>query len=592
MINYLEEFPLPQNTLPEKLRKMLSPVDSLEPKLMVEITAQNELKNENREYCHMVMLTAPEENINSLSVMRISDNGVIAYSVPDCTKKGELSNISHSSINHNDYLVASWGGGSFRTYNLSEKVWMILGLSQRCNGNSHQEIVYDDLSEPVMTVAKGQISNEYRWKLSRDVQWEMRNDYLRKYLYMRGHVGVRCFFYQGFIDDTSEVRALMKGDTWWADVPKEGWYDLDIREHLGGLFLQVKATVVAILPEECIEPDVNELVWPDGYDAAMIKSKSSVPCTINYIYISDNFLKRYEENSLYNTLPTVNDPDNNFDCSPSYKGQWTFVGMRRMGRNIIKVSIYHLLYGSVVPKQEMLHAHKYVISPSLAESMNQDEEHVIQKTKRLVAEILKLGDRFRSLSSGLGMTPLSIEEYVGFSPESIKANGWMDYPILCKLARVAPFAMTEADFLNRCKTLHECLNKIKSSHLRKFLIKAGANKEDVKFKNLGNLKLLERIKNILDFLIENAEPITSWEGSVEQSNWEKINSSLAALFINNDLRQADAHEKIGQCVIALENLGLDSSQLSDGYGSALDFVFDEVIKSLQEINVSLSKLLT
>ncbi|MBS0351364.1 MAG: hypothetical protein JSR33_09295, partial [Proteobacteria bacterium] len=251
MIDYIKEFLLSEELLPDLLRKMLLPIDSLESDLMIEITTSIELKNSTNECCHMVMASVPEKDKNS--VWRMKDAtayGLVQFSTPCCDNKGDLADISYS-LDGYEYLVASYGDGSFYTYNLAEKIWMTLGLSPRCIGNEHQEIVYDDLEKPMTEVAKGQISNEYYWRQRRNVIWKVRNDYLRDYLWRRGHLGVRSFYYKSYIKDSEEIRTLMRGKPHLRETPAEGWYDLDIREHVDGLLLiQVWATIIAILPEK------------------------------------------------------------------------------------------------------------------------------------------------------------------------------------------------------------------------------------------------------------------------------------------------------------------------------------------------------
>ncbi len=58
----------------------------------------------------------------------------------------------------------------------------------------------------------------------------MSNEYLRKYLWMRGAVGVRSFYYSALLPDTPELLALM-ADQDHIDLKSEGdWCDGDIRK--------------------------------------------------------------------------------------------------------------------------------------------------------------------------------------------------------------------------------------------------------------------------------------------------------------------------------------------------------------------------
>lgn len=70
---------------------------------------------------------------------------------------------------------------------------MMLGLKPRLIGDTEQKVIFDEVSLPDYGVAQGDVSSEYYFRSNKDVKWTMRNDYLRKYLWMRNYVGVRVF---------------------------------------------------------------------------------------------------------------------------------------------------------------------------------------------------------------------------------------------------------------------------------------------------------------------------------------------------------------------------------------------------------------
>lgn len=49
------------------------------------------------------------------------------------------------------------------------------------------------------------------------------------------------------------------------------------------------------------------------------------------------------------------------------------------------------------------------------------------------------------------------------------------------------------------------------------------------------------------------------------------------VFLNNELRIADTHDAIKNCIDALQSVSFDTVSLSVGYERSLDFVLDEVI---------------
>jgi len=181
MIDYLAAFPVPAHLLPERLRLLLEPVD-LDPALRVEVSCFTEdaPSEPKREAVYMLMAVVPDDDQNMAPVLH-SDQGQVAFSTPILRDKGSERGFS-PSVNGHDYIVASWGNGSFYTYHLAEKVWMTLGLTPRCFGNEKQQLVYDDLGLPEFNVAGGEISAQYYFTTSRQIQWFMSNEYLRKYL--------------------------------------------------------------------------------------------------------------------------------------------------------------------------------------------------------------------------------------------------------------------------------------------------------------------------------------------------------------------------------------------------------------------------
>ncbi len=66
---------------------------------------------------------------------------------------------------------------------------------------------------------------------------------------------------------------------------------------------------------------------------------------------------------------------------------------------------------------------------------------------------------------------------------------------------------------------------------------------------------------------------------------------MAPLFLNNDLRIADAHETVEQCLTTLRQLGFDTANVNAGYGRALDFVIDGVIMALGKVATEIETLL-
>lgn len=579
---YLDQFPIQAAQLPARLRGLLEPIGD-NPRLRVDVTTRYDVDQygPDREHVQMVMAVVPTAELGALGVLREAADGVVSYSTPYVGAQADLSQFNPSVSGH-EYIVASWGNGFFYSYNLAEKVWMALGLSARCLGGDQQQIIYDDLSRPEFGVAEGELSTEYHFSPKRNVAWTMSNEYLRRYLWMRGAFGVRVFFYEAMVPDGPELRALMAGKDHVLLEPEGSWYKLDIREHNGGLLIQLWATVVAVAPELCIEESADGLIWP-GVTGAMTHDRANALVEIMPVYLDDTFLERYEQSGLFDTRPV--NVYGRWHCSPSYGGQWGFSDCVRVGRNLIKVPMRELYKPK--PDREILHAHAHVLDPAQVAEFDQNEEHIVSKTQRLTDQLLDLGDQLATLSATVGM-PRDPTDIVGFSRKELRSNGWLNYPELSRLAQVAPLAMTEQAFLSRCKSLHELWQRIPNGFLRTLIERAGHSRSDIK--QLGSLKLLQALSNIVARLNAEGEQVDAYGADAKQADLTARNAALAPLFANNDLRIADAHDT-GGVLRSLEALGFDAAGLNQGYGRALDHVFDGVIGAFSHLNTELAQLL-
>lgn len=528
----------------------------------------------------MIMAVVPEDDVAKLSVLRESSEGVVTYSTPYCTEKGAAWGID-ISISGYGYIVASWGSGSHYSFFLAEDVWMKLGLKPRLIGDDEQKVLFDEVASPSYGVAQGNVSSEYYFKSNKDVKWTMRNDYLRKYLWMKGCVGVKVFYFEAFIERTKEVLGLLSGSNQF--VLKLPWIDLNIVDHGDRIILQAWGTVQSVQPVLCVELDVNTLIWP-GHTVPMTRSRASDYTKSEYVYVDDAFLTKYEKDKTYEAIPFFY--NDHYQVSPSYGAQWAFRDCIRIGRNLVKMPFYELYRG--VPEKEVYHVFEYAKDENLIDVNSLDVEHIVSKTFRFARELANINENLVSLGRCLDV-PLSGSDIFEYNKDELDAEGLRNYPVLQKLSHVASSDMQEQDFLARCKTINEIINKIKIGTLKKLSIAMGVNAKDVE--RLQTLKLLQGILNFTDVIIEQNEEPSALKNANELTIFNSPNLKLSALFINNDLRNAEAHEAVGKSIEHLANLGFDCATLASGYSHALDFIFDKIIKSLNDFNENLNKIL-
>lgn len=584
--DYLGVFPIPQEVLPLKLRVLLTPI-GLSPSQFVEVASRLEIDQygQNSEYLHLQMAVVPGCDDAPITILDEASDGVVGFSIPSADRYGCVTEFS-PSISGYDYIVATWGDDSFYTFNLAEKVWMALGLTPRSIGNNQQLLVYDDLSLPEFGVAEGEVSSSYHWNLKRNVSWKISNEYLRRYLWMRGARGIRVFYYSTQLQDLPEIRSIMQGKSHILLKPTDGttWFELDIREHKQGFLLQLWASVEAVKPELCSEQIADGMIWP-GDHKPMTYQRANSLMSHQLVYLDDRFLEKYEQNTFYDTTPVLS--YGHWYSSPSYLGQWSFTECHRVGRNLICVPIRELYKPK--PDREILHAWSFAVDPATIAHMDLTEEHIVSKVQHLLDTLLELGDLLVSLGRVIGQHWIA-KDIIGFDRYEVKANGWSHYPQLGKLAQVVPLDMTQQAFLSRCKNLHEIWQHIPNGYLKLLLENAGCPRKEIN--NLGSIKLLQALLNIIETLNLHKESSDLFISSEELENWNDRNEVLAPLFLNNNLRIADAHEMVGDCLATLKDLGFDTANVNAGYGKVFDFVIDGVIESFRSIAHELEILLS
>jgi len=579
--DYLAAFPFPTAELPRRLRALLSP-EGLSPEAKVVVAARQDLGRgtPRRERLQMVTAIVPNGYSAPLASLRETGSAVLANSTPFGDVEGGDADYTPSLSGH-DYVVAAWGDASFYGYHLAEKVWMMMGLTPRCLGGEDQRLIYDDLSVPELGVAEGRVSTSYEGGLEHDVVWAINNARLRQYLWQRDACVARVFHYEILLDKSPALTALMGGAKHLELSPGATWFEADLREHLGGLLLQVWATVVAVGSERCPPVSADGLVWP-GH-GAMTADEANAQIDLKFVHLDDRFLERYEQNPIYDMTP-FRHPDGHWLVDPSYRHQWSFTSCERIGRNMIRVPMRELYKPK--PDEEIVHAHRHALDPQIVARLDQAEEHIAAKTQRVLDAFLDMADALVALGGRHGLTEAAIE-LTKISRLDLRAEGWSPYPQLAKLAAVAPLAMSQQAFLARCKSLHEFWQVLPNGYLKRLAAKAGLTKKE--FEGKGSLKLLQVLLNIVEALNKDHEGAEALAANAPPTGWDARNDGLTVLFVLYDLRIADAHDA-SEYLNRLKELGVDIASLHEGYGRALDVVFDKVVIAFERVTKALETL--
>lgn len=145
MINYIDEFPLPNHLIPENLKELLALIDNTSSDYINAACAYNTISQtvpHHEIFCDMTTVTVPLDKIENMPLLYLN-HGVVSTG-PDNDSEGMCD--GNYTIGGFYSLISSWGNGSLFTYNLSDKVWMTLGLTPCChNDNSIRYMWFSDM---------------------------------------------------------------------------------------------------------------------------------------------------------------------------------------------------------------------------------------------------------------------------------------------------------------------------------------------------------------------------------------------------------------------------------------------------------------
>lgn len=168
---------------------------------------------------------------------------------------------------------------------------------------------------------------------------------------------------------------------------------------------------------------------------------------------------------------------------------------------------------------------------------------------------------------------------------------WWIQKDLLLLGRRAPLNMTREQFMSRCATLRNKLfENIQETALRKLLEYMGLI-TDRQIEDYRSIKLLSVITKLceishitgLDILNQKDEIVSRWndEGRL-------LSTVCAPLRWLNDLRIYYDHsvneEKEQNAKTALEYYGIDEKEMLNGWGLAIDKVYDLLIENMNQIS--------
>jgi hypothetical protein len=452
------------------------------------------------------------------------------------------------------------------------------GLSPRVlSDQTDQTMVWDDLSVPTYEVVRVSPLAIYKIpRLTTAARVEILREYLEDYLLANECVALATQWeerystgdpvFDSVVGKHKGLSAELKGRELWlkrvehiadGDQHSDTWY-----------------TRLVMKPVKALDAD-QELKWPDHHGPIIGSGIMRGFGVMEEAYVRDEVLVAYENRPEFDIHPETGSVGNN---------AWWAVGYcRRVGRDHIALELRKLYEGAQF--SVIKHYCGYAVKESSVPVPKSDAEkrNIGIRARDVINGYLTYMKAIEEICDAAGLASTA-DEIGGLSESEISYKGWWTFPELGRLGYVAPPTMTYQQFLARCKDIFAVFEGLKSGPLRSLLRTLGIPKDTIKVEGLKLSAFLCQLATIAKKehwnLIDDAEEIVK--------NWDKDArlDFYKPIFALNGLRLADAHAlSVGDPTAQASNLkvfDIEPDKFITGWGLALDRVYDEIAKSLQD----------
>jgi hypothetical protein len=414
-------------------------------------------------------------------------------------------------------------------------------------------------------------------------------DYLEDYLSLKQCVAVATFFDERYSTDEPDVASLIAGAGFSIKQPgRQLWFK---RINIGSFnqISQVSASAILMVPHRkpITHPVELSLEWPD-HNGPIVGEGGGQFETAERAFVRDEALLEYQDRPEFEVNPESG--------SVTYDFRWGFSFCNRFGRNHIAFELRKLYEGA--PPEIIRHFHNYAVGADVARAdmKANGNRNVGVRAKEFIDAYQDFTEELSALADALGLVATQ-EDFGKLNADELYKNGWWTFDDLKRIGRVIPVSLTFADFLARCKDLFTILEKLNKSPLLQILVKLGLKKDQplgakkeplFKFESLklaATICQLSRtaIDSGCNLLEESAVIIQEW-------NPELRVGEFSPLFALNGLRIASAHNLFDTNVEkALDAFMIDQATCQNGWGLALDTVYDGVIASFDQVTQLIRK---
>ena len=482
-------------------------------------------------------------------------------------------------------LAFSWRNGQHVALVPNPELPMTYGLIPRAAPDTGLAL-WDDPSKPVYGIIENAHSAFHDWPRTTDSYVKVSNDYLIDYANLRHKSVITAFFAIEMIELEAWNKAVGKELEFYQEYSRSL---LRARRVAGtnAVRVEAKGYVVHSIPDTfpVSEADINlePLVWEGIHEPVTPDNCNSFRLT-DCVYIKDEVLGLYEDKDEYDILPEYGIVGN--------RNQWSIGDAQRVCRDLIRVPISSLY---MCPPNHTLHWHRHCTGEP-AESIEEQNEslNIALRAKALTNACFDLACSIHLALDGIVGNQIAVEGV--FKSNQVEADniGWYKINDVKPLCRHAPLDMTVDDFLSRCLSLNKFIVEgFKPSSLKSLLRATNVSKDALR---AGTISLLTEIHLATTAAVKyDFHPINdahALRAAIADEKPERPKLLIWNLYqlrlLKGHAADSDFDTKLGT---HLKAFGISKSSTITGYGTAIDSVYDQLIREINVISATLKSSL-
>ena len=487
-----------------------------------------------------------------------------------------------------EILTPMWENHNITTLQIDPGFLMCYGLTPRLTSDI---IFWDDLSNPTFDVVKiipnSYFSSPYEHTHASIVANRI---YLEDYLSLKECAAIAVFYEERWSKEEDTINEIIgKDEHVYVSYKslKIGVQTFDY-DDVYKYFINVWGARLITLPNDkrpITEETKPSLIWPD-FEEEIDKKQAMIHSFTDRVFISDSFLKRYEDKPGFEINPKSGSIT--YDSS-----RWALSYCRRVGRNFISYELRKVYEG--IPPFVTRELNRHAVKKSIAvnDSKKYGTDNIGIRAERLIYSFINLVERIIDLSSLLKIS-IDTNDIIGISRDEIDYYGWWRIERYKRLGNVSPVEMTFNEFMDRIMLLDQISESIKPGRIKNILESLNTPEISKCIHNLKSLKLLSTLIQLADISAQQSLPLTRplHKEIISHFDCNKTITCISPTFAIHDLRNIHGHSGTKKYDSDLDHylsyLEINRKEMIKGWGTALDNAYDHLADSFNQMSVIIS----